>query len=72
MNAAQQAITANAAGLAEARAHLQQVVDQARADGVTWAEVGEALGISRQAAWERFAAVPVDFLLDQADRASAS
>jgi hypothetical protein len=28
----------------------------ARGEGSTWDEIGEALGVSRQAAWERFAA----------------
>jgi hypothetical protein len=27
---------------------------KARAMGVTWARIGEALGITRQSAWERF------------------
>lgn len=33
---------------------LQEHVDLLRARGVSWARIGEALGISRQAAWERF------------------
>jgi hypothetical protein len=37
-----------------ARVMLQDAVDQARAEGASWQEVGDALGISRQAAWERF------------------
>jgi hypothetical protein len=27
----------------------------ARSEGITWEEIGQALGVSRQAAWERFA-----------------
>lgn len=33
---------------------LSDLVDEARAAGVTWHELGEALGVSRQAAHERF------------------
>jgi hypothetical protein len=33
----------------------RQAVDAARAKGHTWEEIGEALGVSRQAAWGRFA-----------------
>jgi hypothetical protein len=31
-------------------------VHRARKLGATWAQVGDALGITRQSAWERFAA----------------
>jgi hypothetical protein len=34
---------------------LQEHVDALRKRGVSWAAIGDALGISRQAAWERFA-----------------
>jgi ATP-dependent Clp protease ATP-binding subunit ClpX len=33
---------------------LKQHVSQLRGRGMTWTRIGEALGISRQAAWERF------------------
>jgi ClpX C4-type zinc finger len=33
---------------------LQWVVDQLRGREVSWAQIGAALGISRQSAWERF------------------
>ena len=33
---------------------IQWVVDQLRGRKVSWALIGEALGVSRQAAWERF------------------
>src|SRR5215813_5777521 len=33
---------------------LQQVVDILRSREVSWAHIGDALGISRQSAWERF------------------
>ncbi len=47
------------AGLARAVDKLQrQLVRQARAAGQTWTEIGEALGVSRQAAWERFSGPP--------------
>ena len=43
-----------AAAGAQVEANLQQAVLRARALGATWARVGEALGITRQSAWERF------------------
>lgn len=36
------------------RAVLQTQIDVLRKRDVSWATIGEALGISRQAAWERF------------------
>ena len=33
---------------------LQQVVEALRSRDVSWAQIGAALGISRQSAWERF------------------
>ena len=33
---------------------LQEHVDELRGRGIAWSRIGEALGISRQAAWERF------------------
>jgi hypothetical protein len=33
---------------------LQQVVDILRTREVSWAQIGDALGVSRQSAWERF------------------
>jgi ATP-dependent Clp protease ATP-binding subunit ClpX len=35
-------------------------VEAARDRGETWAEIGDALGISRQAAWMRFARTAAD------------
>ena len=34
---------------------VQALVDLLRGRGVAWAKIGEALGITRQSAWERFA-----------------
>lgn len=39
---------------------LQTAVDTLRAREVSWAEIGKALGISRQSAWERFARARAD------------
>ncbi|MCT2582625.1 DUF3887 domain-containing protein [Actinophytocola gossypii] len=55
---------------------LRRSVERARAAGHTWQEVGEALGISRQAAFQRFGrpVVPhpgADALPDAAERAIA-
>jgi hypothetical protein len=33
---------------------LSEAVQEARKQRLTWEQIGEALGISRQAAWERF------------------
>ena len=45
-------------GLAESMRGVQRlvpdVVDLAREQRYTWAEIGNALGITRQSAWERF------------------
>lgn len=44
------------AGLARAVDKLQRhLVSQAREAGRSWTEIGEALGVSRQSAWQRFA-----------------
>jgi hypothetical protein len=37
-----------------AAAGLHGLVDLLRRRGVSWARIGSALGVSRQAAWERF------------------
>ncbi len=36
------------------RAVLQAMIDELRRRNVSWEAIGKALGISRQAAWERF------------------
>ena len=36
------------------RTSVQQMVDVLRKRGVSWAIIGDALGVSRQAAWDRF------------------
>jgi ATP-dependent Clp protease ATP-binding subunit ClpX len=36
------------------RHHLGEVVDTLRQREVSWAKIGEVLGVSRQTAWERF------------------
>lgn len=33
---------------------LRQQIDELRKREISWAKIGEALGVSRQAAWERF------------------
>ena len=33
---------------------IRQTVKDARGQGCTWAEIGRALGMSKQSAWERF------------------
>ena len=33
----------------------QEWVEMMRERGITWAEIGRVLGVTRQAAWERFA-----------------
>jgi hypothetical protein len=34
---------------------MQDIVDILRERDVSWAQIGEALGVTRQAAWKRFA-----------------
>jgi hypothetical protein len=43
-----------AAHIDQAEADLRSWVQELRRRGVTWARTGEALGITRQSAWERF------------------
>jgi hypothetical protein len=38
----------------------RQLVKQARSAGRSWTEIGSALGISKQSAWERFSVPPDD------------
>jgi len=40
---------------AQVDASLQTWVDRLRARGVSWARIGEAMGVARQSAWEKFA-----------------
>jgi hypothetical protein len=42
------------ASLDAVRSVLQAQVDTLRKRGISWSEIGDALGVSRQAAWERF------------------
>lgn len=37
-----------------ARERLTRSVDQAKANGATWEEIADTLGVTRQAAWDRF------------------
>ena len=43
-----------AAVAAQVEGGLQRWVGEARRRGLSWASIGESLGISRQSAWERF------------------
>ncbi len=43
-----------AAAGTQVEANLTECVRRARELGATWAKVGEALGMTRQSAWERF------------------
>lgn len=47
-------IAAAATALTAAETELNDAVAEARASGDTWAMVGTALGVSRQAAYQRF------------------
>jgi hypothetical protein len=49
-----QALPASAAQVESRRDVLQTQIDILRKRGVSWAAIGGALGVSRQAAWERF------------------
>ena len=48
------AMSSSSAMVDQARETLQRHVDLLRERGVSRAAIGEALGVSRQAAWERF------------------
>jgi hypothetical protein len=48
------AITSLAATIREADAALSGAVERARRDGHTWSQIGTALGVSKQAAQQRF------------------
>lgn len=48
----------SAAGVAAAEAGMRGLVDLLRHRGVSWARIGEALGTTRQSAWERFGGQP--------------
>jgi hypothetical protein len=43
-----------AAAAAQVEQQLSGWVRQARSRGITWTRIGEALGMTRQSAWERF------------------
>jgi ClpX C4-type zinc finger protein len=43
-----------AAASGQVERHLTDCVRQARSRGITWMRIGEALGMTRQSAWERF------------------
>ena len=55
-----ESLEAALANVARARAQVEESllgwVRRARTLGATWAQIGDALGITRQSAWERFAA----------------
>ncbi len=40
--------------LRQARAELDQAVAAARRDGQSWEAIGQALGVTRQGAWDRY------------------
>lgn len=44
----------NATGLKQSEDQLQRAVNLLRKNQVPWSKIGEAIGTSRQAAWERF------------------
>jgi hypothetical protein len=48
------ALAPSEASVEGAREVLQNQIDILRKRDVSWSQIGEALGISRQAAWERF------------------
>jgi ATP-dependent Clp protease ATP-binding subunit ClpX len=43
-----------AAAAGQVQQHLTAWVRQARERGITWTRIGEAMGMTRQSAWERF------------------
>lgn len=43
---------------AQVEQRLRALVHMARGQGRSWAEIGRALGVSKQTAWERYASAP--------------
>ncbi len=43
------------AGVASLEASLEEAVHAARRQRMTWEEIGAALGVTRQSAWEKYA-----------------
>jgi hypothetical protein len=52
------AVAEAAAGVERAQALLEATVVLAREAGATWAQIGEATGMSRQSAHERWGCIP--------------
>ena len=52
------AVARAAAAIADAQERLEASVRAARAHGATWAQIGQATGVSRQAAHERWGHIP--------------
>ncbi len=50
-------LAAAAAAFQEARRSIEAAVDGARSAGASWSEVGQAIGMSRQGAFQRFGAL---------------
>ena len=50
-----EALVPSEAVVEDARGVLRTQVDTLRRRGVSWSAIGRSLGITRQAAWERFA-----------------
>lgn len=48
-------LVALAYGAARIEEKMGEVVNECRRSGRSWTQIGQALGISKQAAWERFA-----------------
>ncbi|RFU42810.1 hypothetical protein DZF91_04670 [Actinomadura logoneensis] len=48
------AVAAAAEAVRRADDHLRAAVETARSSGTTWQEIGDVLGITRQAAFQRF------------------
>ena len=54
IQAAAQAVQVAQVELDRTKGNLQQLVNNARRHGDSWGTIGSYLGITRQAAWERF------------------
>jgi hypothetical protein len=39
---------------ADHQRYIDEMVSQARAEGASWKQIGEALGVTYQSAWERY------------------
>jgi hypothetical protein len=58
--------------IAECERLLPELVSAAREQGLSWAEIGDLLGTTRAAAWQRFGRRPAELVVEEASRRAPS